>query len=192
MFHIARYGGLTTAAALLIALIGSFWFLDSNSAFADVLKAVNEARSVSFTMASQLGHGPATGIKFHQQGNVIRYEMPGIMLVMADLGPKEAMQLDLQTKRAFKWKMDDDQVRIFRQELIDPIEVFDRLTDRDAEKAGEEEVDGQKTVVYRVKKAEFFGIKFKNADNASLTVWVNPQTELPVEVLMASMVPFRS
>ena len=143
MFRIARYGGLTTAAALLLALIGSFWFFDSGSTFADVLQAVNKARSVSFTMASQFGHGPATGIKWHQQGSVIRYEMPGIMLVMADLESREAIQLDLSAKRAFKWRMDDEQVRIFRQQLIDPIEVFGRLTDREAEKTGEEEVDAK-------------------------------------------------
>lgn len=39
-------------------------------------------------------------------------------------------------------------------------------------------------MVYRVKKAEFFGIKFKEADNASLTVWVDPRTELPVQIAL--------
>ena len=184
MFRITRYAGLATAVALLIALIGSFWFSDSGTAFADVLKAVKQARSVSFMMASQFGHGPAVGMKWHQQGSVIRYEMPGIMLVMADLEPREAIQLDLRAKRAFKWNMDDEQVRILRQELIDPIEVFGRLRDGDAEKTGEEAVDGRKTVVYRVKKAEFFGIKFKEAEDTSLTVWVDPRTELPVQIAL--------
>ena len=55
-----------------------------------------------------------------------------------------------------------------------------QLKDQDAERIGEEVLDGRRTQVYRLKKADFMDLRITEPEVAK--VWVDPKTSLPVRI----------
>src|SRR5437763_15907807 len=68
-----------------------------------------------------------------------------------------------------------------------PIEELRKLKNDDAERIGEEEIDGRKTQVYRLKKADFIELRLGEGDTAKL--WVDPKTGLPVRIRIDGQTP---
>ena len=188
MLRIARYTVPAAAAAVLVAFIIGSFFTDGGegSAFADVLENVKKVRSVRFFMTGKLGRGPAMSSRYSVRGNVIRMEMMGMMVMIADMDKKEAVQLNLAGKTANRWKLDDRMARQFGKVFANPLEHFRNLKGADAEKVGQRIVAKRKVDVYVLKKFDLMGIRVDatKSNDAQLTVLVDQETGLPVRIML--------
>ncbi len=187
MVRMARYGGAGVAAAVLLALLGHFWFAEgrAHAAFADVIENVRKAQSVSFVFHQQLGGPPTLSSQWYVQGDAVRMEMPGQLVVIADVKQKKTVQLNLVEKVAEVSDIDAktarQQAKRFTDPFANPVEYFGKLTAEDAEKTGEEELDGRKVDVYRLKR--FWEIELEQGDDqSSITAWVDRKSGLPVRI----------
>jgi hypothetical protein len=197
MIRIARYGSIATAAAVLLAL-GGVMLLHRNAAlaFGEVVERVKEAKSVTFiTKMPGILQGKK-GIKqqkFYIQGDAYRMEIPSaqegaqvppdappvLLAIIADAKQKKALQLDFVRKTAQIMKGDEKGWQEMAKGLANPVEQLRLLKDEDAERIGEEVLNGRKTQVYRLKKTDIFmGVRVTEPEVAK--VWVDPKTSLPV------------
>jgi hypothetical protein len=65
--------------------------------------------------------------------------------------------------------------------MADPIKQLRELKEQDAERIGEEQLNGQKTIVYRLKKTGIvLGLTISKDETAKL--WVDHKTSLPVRI----------
>jgi outer membrane lipoprotein-sorting protein len=72
--------------------------------------------------------------------------------------------------------------------LANPIEKLRQLKNDDAEPIGQEEIDGRKTQVYRLKKPDvFMDLRLGEGDTAKL--WVDPKSGLPVRIRIDGQTP---
>ncbi len=176
MFRIARYSGFAAAASILVAL--GVWLVAVNGgagvAFADVVQKVKEAKSVTLTCRQKIGSQPEIKFKWSLQGNAIRMEIPGQLTIISHVQQKKGLQLNHSRKIAYQIPVHDDAATGF----ANPIEQFRKIRPEDASRLGEEEVGGQKTIVYQVEEFEFMGIKAKG----EMKIWVDPATELPAKI----------
>lgn len=120
MFQIARYTGIA-AAISAIAILGGWLFMGDRTtsvAFADVVKKVNDAKSVTFvTKIPTVIRGTTRGVlqqKFYIQGDAYRMEIPSaqenveappdappiVAVLLADWKQKKALLLDYSAKTA--------------------------------------------------------------------------------------------
>jgi hypothetical protein len=201
MFRIARYGSVAAAVLFLAVLSGWLFLMDRTAplAFADVVDNIRKARSVTFvTKMPTIIKGTKRGIlqqKFFIQGEAYRMEVPSLqgiaevpaeappilMAVIADARKKKALQIDFVRKSCQNIKADDKVWQEMGKFLANPIEQLRQLKEQDAERIGEEELNGRKTQVYRLKKlGTFMGVTLSKDETAKL--WVDPKSGLPVRI----------
>jgi outer membrane lipoprotein-sorting protein len=201
MLRLMRYSGVAAAVVLLAALAGWLFLMDRTAAlaFADVVEKVKNARSVTFiTKIPTVVQGNQRGVlqqKFYIQGDRYRMELPSaqegvpvppdappvLVAIIADAKQKKVLQLDFVRKTAQYIEADEKRWQQMAQELANPIEKLRQLKNEDAERLGEEELDGRKTQVYRLKKADvFMGVRLGKDETARL--WADPKSGLPVRL----------
>jgi hypothetical protein len=201
MFRMMQYSSFTAASIAVAVLVAWLVLLDRTAtlAFADVVEKVANAKSVTFHLKSELGKQPALLQKFYMQGAAFRMEIPSagqvfpvpadappaIMALIANADEKQALELNFADKTAKKRPVDDKQWAEMAQ--ADLIGQFRRLTEKDAELAGDEELDSQKTHVYRLKRIDFFGGGGVVEEGESAKVWVDPDSGLPVRIELVSL-----
>jgi outer membrane lipoprotein-sorting protein len=192
--RLARYGGLAAAALLLAAAGASLWLLDRSAppAFGQVVDNVKKARSVTFTLRQKLTpQSPTLEQKWYLQGDAARLEIPGtqgdihsdlpvLMAVVVDYRRKKAVELDFVHKTARERDLSDRMARDFSN----PIEGLRRLTDKDAERVGEDQLDGRKMLVYRLKRLDFLGMKGTVEEGETAKVWVDAASALPARIVI--------
>jgi hypothetical protein len=201
MFRLARYGGLGAAAMLLVALAAWLILLDRSAplAFADVVRNVKNAKTVTFvTKMPSIIRGSKRSFlqqRWYIQAERFRMEVPReqegvtptadmppvLMALVADAAKKDALQIDFYRKTAKHIKGDEKIWDEMTKGLANPIEQLRQLTGKDAERLGEEELDGKKVQVYRLKRTDLLlGMRLTGKDTAKL--WVDPKTGLPVRI----------
>jgi len=177
MFRIARYSGFAAAASILVVF--GVWFLAVNGgagvAFADVVQNVKEAKSVTLICRQKIGRQPELEFKWSLQGNAIRMEIPGQLTMIGDIQQKKGLQLDHIRKIAYQIPAHND---VVASNFTNPIEQFRKIRPKDARRLGEEQVNGQKTIVYQLEKFEFMDL----IAEGEMKIWVDPATELPVKI----------
>ena len=91
------------------------------------------------------------------------------------------MQFDYTTKTAKKIEADEKMWQQMAKTMADPIKQLRDLKEQDVERLGKEELDGRKTLVYRLKKTDIFmGLTITKDDTAKL--WVDAKSGLPVRI----------
>lgn len=201
MFRLMRYSGAAAAVALLAVLAGWLFLMDRTAlpAFADMIVKIKNAKSVTFvTKMPTVVQGSRRGIlqqKWYVQGDKYRMELssaqedipvppdapPVLLAIIADAKQKKALQLDFVAKTARCIEADDRQWQEMVQELANPIEKLRQLKNEDAERIGDEELNGRKTQVFRLKKADIFlGLRLSKDETAKL--WVDSKSGLPVRI----------
>jgi hypothetical protein len=205
MFRIARYGGAAVAAVLLVLAAAWLFLMDRTAprAFADVVENVKNAKSVTFvTRMPTIIQGSRKGTlqqKWYIQGDAYRLEIPSaqddvqvppdappvLLAVIADVKQKKALQIDFARKTAKRIKAEDKTWEEMAKAFANPIEQLRKLKGDDAERLGEEEINGAKTEVYRLKKTDIFmGVRLGQGETAKL--WVDPKAGLPVRIAVAA------
>jgi outer membrane lipoprotein-sorting protein len=102
------------------------------------------------------------------------------MAIIADATQKKALQLDFVGRTARYIEADEKKWEEIARAQANPIEKLRQLKKEDAESIGEEELDGRKTQVYRIKKLDVMGLRLDKDETAKL--WVDPKTGLPVRI----------
>ena len=164
--------GLTTAAVLLLMVMGGFLLLNYSvgQVFAQMIENVKAASSVHFTTVTRFGRQPEIGGAMYLEGNRLRFEqMDGLLITVGDFDRKRALFLDTHRKLAQANEIDADVAR----EFANPIDQLRHATSNDAERIGEEILKGRRTQVYRLRKMDLFGMK----GNAEMLVWVDVESE---------------
>jgi hypothetical protein len=177
-------GGLALVAALLVFAMGIslVWDHSGGQAFAQMIERVKAAGSVCFTTAARFGRRPEIEGKMYLAGNRLRLEQfDGTLIQVADLDRKQALYLDVPRKLAQLIEIDASVVRHF----ANPIDQLRRATSNDAQRVGEETLNGRLAQVYRLRKEDLLGMK----GNAEMLVWVDAESELPAKIAIRDSDP---
>jgi len=200
MFRIVTYSG-AVAAAIIAAIAGLVFFLDSRPqfAFADVIKNVNDSKSVTFiTKMPTIVQGTRRGVlqqKFYIQGDSYRMEIPSaqediqappdappiVAVLIADWQQRKAILLDYTTKTAKMIETDEKTWNGMAKAMADPVKQLRQLKEQDAERLADEDLNGVKMQVYRLKKKEIF-MGLTQSPDESAKLWVDPKTGLPARI----------
>lgn len=192
MLRLYRYGGIATAVSVTIMIAGWFLLADrfASRGFAQALENVKKAQSVRFVISQKFGNQPELEKKVYIDGDKFRLEMEIAKAVqIADFDQKKAVAISTDKKRAFRWELDKSMVDAFKHTMANPIEALRQLKDEDAEKIKEEEAEGRKLDIYRLKRFNFMGIMIdvtKESKNSqpreNVTLWVDHETGMPTKI----------
>ncbi len=200
MFSIARYSGASAAAVFLVGIATWLFMMDRTAtlAFGDVVANIRNAKTITFVsqMPSNLQGKPGGVLqqKWYIQGETLRMDLPSaqqgvtipadappvLIAIIADSSHKQALQLDYVAKTAKRIKADDKRWRESAKILTNPIEAFRKLKSTDAERLGEDTLNGKKVEVYRLKQLGILDIHLTDGDTAKL--WADAKTGLPVRI----------
>ena len=193
MFRIARYSG-AVAALLLVAFSASVvWLWDRSAvpAFAQVADNVRKATSVSCTIKTGIGAMPKFEIKYYMQGRFMRMEMPGkqeafdakmpfITVAVFDLDGGSFTTIDFTAKAFASGKTKVDQAMM--KQFSSPVEWLSKITEKDAQRIGEEQLNGHKTEVYQLLRINFGDKDRALEEGETSKVWVDADSNLPVKI----------
>jgi len=187
MFRVARYGSLA-AAALLIAVVAGWLLLPGRiggTSFAGVIEKVNQAKSVTCVLKQKIADTVEPVRKLYIREDAIRMEVAGVGTFVFDLKQRKAIALDERSK-TFELPSVEAGVPI-----PNPLAQLRKLKQQDAERIGEEMLDGRKVEVYRLKNVDLFEMKFKakEGENLDIKLWVDSRTQLPAKLLVTFPLP---
>jgi hypothetical protein len=203
MFRILRQGGSAAAAVAIVAVAGWLFLTDRTAvlAFADVVQNLKDAKSMTcVTEMPTIIKGTKRGIllsKLYIQGDVLRNEIPSaqpdaevaadapplLMVVILDAKQKKALMLECVGKTAKVLSGDDKVWAAMATSMIDPMKQLRQLKEQDADRLGDEDLDGVKTQVYRIHRTDIFmGMRIGKDEMAKL--WVDPKSGLPVRLVV--------
>jgi outer membrane lipoprotein-sorting protein len=183
MFRVARYGSLV-AAALLIAVVAGWLLIPdrvAGTSFAGVIEKVNQAKSVTCLFKQDVTGRVEPVRKLYIREDAMRMEAAGIGTFVFDMKLRKAIALDDRSKTVESPSLEKG------VPIPNPLEQFRKLKQQDAERIGEEMLDGRKVEVYRLKNVDLFEVKFRvqEGDNVEMKLWVDSQTQLPVRFVVA-------
>jgi hypothetical protein len=116
----------------------------------------------------------------HWTKNDLPIENQRIVAYILNTQTKQSLYLDPSSKTA-DFVSDAELSSEFQ---VDPISCFSELSEADAEFVDEEPLNGKSTWIYKLKKWGYFkGLDFKR-EGEFLKVWVDPDTQLPVQILL--------
>jgi hypothetical protein len=184
MFTLLRYSGV---AAVLMLAVG-LWGLDRNAglSFAQVVENVQNAKSVQFELKQKFGHQPELKTCMALQGDLVRYEIPDMLILTMDTKEKKGLELDVPVKVA---RVLDSAKEIPAKALKDPIDRLRNLKQEikdEVDRLPDEKIDGNLCQVYQVKG------HLKETKNRptplgivpdQFKLWVDAKTGLPVQIV---------
>jgi len=158
---------------------------------ATAIENVKKAQSVSFSLTCKFGSQPPIESKFYIQSGYIRQEMPGkqstfdakvpfLIVAVADLHKGEIVQVDYTDKTAQKYPMNEKT----KKQFVNPVESISQLAEDDAERIGEENVNGHKTIVYSLRRMQSWIGGGKVGEGESAKVWTDAHSGLPVRMVL--------
>jgi hypothetical protein len=192
-YRLFRYSVVAVAAAAVV-LAAFLWLIDRTASltFAQVVENVRNAKAVRFSMTMKLGdharaqtHGGPSERKetIAIQGERVRIEIPGAAIIV---DAKEGKGIELNTVEKIAEKYDFDSNGKQKQ----PPEVNRNLVERmrnlkdeikgNVEQLADEETDGRKCRVYRVKSRAKDAADLLVPDQFKL--WVDAKSGLPVRI----------
>jgi len=185
MIRLAKYGTLSTAASIALVVAGSMLLssLPGQNAFAQVIQNVRDATGAKYTVTQKLGRQQAMTSESSFFGGIIRTEVPGQFIFLADTRTTETLQLVPAQKLAIKGKTGGDA-------LAQPVSIADVMKEM-MEDHGEfvettTDADGRELDVYRVSQLPAFMGKGKVLDKDEFMLWVDPDTELPTRIKVST------
>ncbi|MHC4745337.1 MAG: anti-sigma factor family protein [Planctomycetota bacterium] len=197
------------AAAVVIGLLTASYFFPNTvtgTVFADVIKNVVEAESITFHTRQRLGTGPIVVSRMYIQGPKLRMDieamesdqpgaeklkeqmqemkLPAILTNIVDFEKKDGIELDHFRKAFKKLEIDDRMVAEFTRS--NPIRQFRNVKPENAEFLQTESREGQEIDIFLVKHVDLMGIKaeLSGEEGQRMTVWVDRATRLPVRILL--------
>ncbi len=183
MFKTAQYGSI---AAVLALIAGLFLWLgpggSTNVAFAEVAKKLDKVKTARFITTMKYGDQPAMTTKqFIRNDGMMRQEMPmGIVMV---IDTQKQQGLLIQTQRKIAQRVTFDGLPMQNMMANNPIEQMRKMRNPDAKPIGKERLNGREMLIYEIQQPMLKEL------NATFKLWVDPKTELPVQVLMTMPVP---
>jgi outer membrane lipoprotein-sorting protein len=163
--------------------------------FSQVVERMKKVSSVQFTgeEISVANPGSPFKLKYSIQGNRVREEIsypdnapeaPRTFVLIIDTNTKQVLHLTYPQKSASRYPLMNTTTSF----LDNPCEAFASLKDDDAKLIGFEVLDEGITCVYELNKYPF------RADGAlkkgeSTKIWVDPQTNLPVQLMVHMVSP---
>ena len=112
-----------------------------------------------------------------------KYPTPIASVNVLDMKANEDFQIDFRFKTAEKSPMQ----RFTPAFVKDPVAWHAQLAERDGELVGEEELNGRKTLLYKLKQFSAMGENLR--EGQSVKVWINPETRLPVQIVSEQTTP---
>lgn len=168
---------ITKFAAVAAIIIGVFLVLRHSTGqievtspvFADVLEQIYKARTVTYKETFYPERRPSfTTEKMVIESGQMRSVLPHGDITIFDFSGGKNLHLTPQTKRAI---LTHRVGRPRRKQLFNYLDWVSRIHEESGEFAGQEEINGQMTDVFVIQK-----------DFGKTTVWVDPETNLPVRV----------
>ena len=187
MFRVARYGSLA-AAALLAALVAGWLLLPGRmggTSFAGVIEKVNQAKSVTCVLKQKMADTVEPVRKLYIREDAIRMEVAGVGTFVFDMKQRKAIALDERSKTVVLPSVEAG------VQIPNPLAQLRKLKQQDAERIGEEMLDGRKVEVYRLKNVDLFEMEFKakEGENLDIKLWVDSRTQLPAKLLVTFPLP---
>ena len=181
MFRFAKYGTLGTAASIVAVLGFSALLsgLSSQSAFAQVIQNVRDATGAKYKLTQKLGNQPSMTSESSFSGGIIRTEVAGQFIFLADTQTRETLQLIPSQMIAQRGNAGGDAM----DQPFSIAEIMREMTEEHGEFV--QTIDGQngmKTEVYRVKEFPDFMGKGKMSGEDEIKVWVDSATKLPKRI----------
>lgn len=178
MFRVHRFGWATATLILLavLAMVGVFVDRGAAVTFADVLEKVEKSRAVRFVCKLDLAGQPGPETKMSIQGDRVRYEIPGVMVVILDTSDRKGVELHPRRRVA---KEVDLVGRVPAEDLKDPIDQLRNLKDQKdvrVEQLADETVGDAPCQVYRITGAKALQLQ------GEWKLWVDAKKALPVKM----------
>jgi outer membrane lipoprotein-sorting protein len=192
LMRYARYGAATAAAVALSVAAGLLWPAETSAA-AHVHKALdNAAKAKSVKVTARLVNAEVPGKMTHiqtmfRQDDMLRIEtvwappeVPDKPVTVADLMTRQSLTLLPGLKTATRSTLGVEESRGLAAVMGDFAGMTARLTggdDKAVKAVGGEQIGGRRTKAYEITVKEP-----KVAHPGVWTVWVDPETELPVRL----------
>lgn len=162
---------------LLICVLG--WFLTDHSsamAFADVLRKIQEADSVTLQQRQKIGQQPEITVKVLMQGAAVRLEFPETQVAVYDLSKKRGVDATPFQKRidVHHFDLDDNQVK----HIPNLLEALRTSKEKSAERLGEDVIAGRKQEIFRLEKFH----PLIGQGQTDLKLWSDAETGLPSKI----------
>jgi hypothetical protein len=177
---------ITKIAAAAVIIIAAAYFLSTKisittPAFADIFKQIYKADSVVYNQTFFTGSSKGltleqmiqqgfTGKNMTTQSGILRDELQGGAILLFDFADNKTMQLEPAMKKAI---LTYHTGRKRTQNVFNWLDWVSRLHEKDGKFIGKENLNEIQTNVYIVE------MPFEKT-----TVWVDPETNLPVQVIM--------
>ena len=181
MFRFAKYGTLGTAAsiAIVLGLSAVMSGLSSQTAFAQAIQNVRDAAGAKYKLTQKLGSQPPMTSESAFFGGIIRTEVAGQFVFLANTQTRETLHLIPSQKIALRGKAGG-------AAMDQPFSISDIMKEM-TEEHGELvqtiiDQDGTKTEIYRVTEFPDFMGKGKMTGEDEIKVWVDSATKLPTRI----------
>ena len=181
MIRFAKYGTLGTAASIALLVFGSLFIggVTGQSAFAQVVQNVSEAKSAAYSLVQKIGNQPTLQCESSYADGFIRTDIAGQFTFIANVQTRDVLQLVPSQKLAIRSKVDGNT----QQTPPSIVDVMKEMT----EDAGElvETItgdDGRELDVYRVSKIPSFMGSGEVDEDGTFNVWVDRETKLPTRI----------
>jgi hypothetical protein len=192
-YRLIRYSIVAMAAAAVV-LAAFLWLIDRTASltFAQVIENVRNAKAVRFVMTMKLGEHP----RAHSdggpselketiaiQGERVRVEIPGGAIIV-DMKAGKGIELNTIEKIAEKYDINSNgkekQPPEVAQNLVERMRNLKDEIKGNVDQLADEEIDGRKCRVYRVKSLPKDAANLLVPDQFKL--WVDAKTGLPVRI----------
>lgn len=182
----AKPAAIAAAAAIVLA-VSMMVSVPMRVAFGQVINNVRDADSVSFLLTE----GPADSGKHHKclaEGRQCRVERSSGIVIVCDLDSRQQLFIDPASKSAGVFELREGALAELGPGIV---EQFRKLNSADAERIGEEKIDGKVTEVFRVRGKGLFGLDSTDSDKLETKIWIDRETMLPWRIqLRAGDRPF--
>jgi len=153
-------------------------------AFADVLRNINAAETLTCTIRSHLAKLPTLEGRMSLRRDAYRLELPSLIVYVEDHKQGKATHLTLSLKRAWQWHLDKGAVTETRQRFPNPVDLFRNVKVEQGKTTNTIRIGGRTAVAFRVDgfaTSDAPGM-LPQAKKAELRVYSDPRTALPVEI----------
>ena len=172
-------GGLVAAAIVAIAVGGPALLLDRSRsrAFAQMVEKVRAADTVQFDASYQFDQHISSGT-LYRDGNRTRAEMgDGAFISITDIKSREVLTLFMKRKQYQRSRMS----KWVAEQNVNPVDRLRQIKTDNARFVGEEKLNGQRMLVYRLDKADVLRM---GRNDLETKLWIGFDSKLPTKIIV--------